>query len=321
MGHGCFARNDSGYILRLRGTLPNDTEGKKEADEAPFNEKNTRFDGWGEIASFLGRGIRTVRRWENDAALPVRRLFRGHRCPVYAYRNELAAWVSHREEHSAKPLYVTAKSGFGGKQNVAAPRDVLAGWKEIAIFLGRSVRTVQRREKELGLPVRRLKSKARSVPYALRSELVVWLRGFRIPGGSTREGTPGPESWVRLQNMIDGWSGCIAVLNDTGSIVAVNREWRASAHSYAIRNPHCGVGQNYVNVCRSLSNAKTGPTPATTIGVTELITRARQSLQISYRANSSTDNRRFLLQSASFDVQGVLCHVLIHSDVTELLGD
>ena len=95
MGHGCFARNDSGYILRLRGTLPNDTEGKKEADEAPSNEKNTRFDGWGEIASFLGRGIRTVRRWEKDAALPVRRLFRGHRCPVYAYRNELAAWVSH----------------------------------------------------------------------------------------------------------------------------------------------------------------------------------------------------------------------------------
>jgi hypothetical protein len=82
-----------------------------------------------------------------------------------------------------------------------------------------------------------------------------------------------------------------------------------------------GVGKNYVKVCTSLSKAGTGPTPAVTIGVTELLTGSRQSLQISYRANASTENRRFLLQSASFAVRGSLCHFLIHSDVTGLMGD
>jgi hypothetical protein len=292
----------------------------KKGDSLP-NSENTRLCGWENIAAFLDRGIRTVRRWEKDAALPVHRLFQGRRCPVYAYRNEIAAWVTDRQEQSSLPPHLTSKSGPDGEPHAAAPRDVLPGWKQIAIFLGCSVRTAQRREQELGLPVRRLESNARRMPYALRSELVLWLKEFRIPAGSTREGLLGPRSLLELQTMIDGWSACIAVLNDTGTIVAVNRAWRVSTHAHAVGNQDCGVGKDYINVCRSLSKAKTGPTPAATIGVTELLTGARQSLQLSYHANASSEKRLFLLQSASFDFQGRICHVLIHSDVTGLMGD
>jgi hypothetical protein len=56
---------------------------------------------------------------------------------------------------------------------VRAPQ--LNGWKEIAAYLGRSVRTVQRWEKEFGLPVRRFGiSKPESV-FAIRSEIDAWL--------------------------------------------------------------------------------------------------------------------------------------------------
>ena len=48
---------------------------------------------WKEIASFLDRAERTVRRWERDRGLPVHRVPGGERGGVYAYPSELADWL------------------------------------------------------------------------------------------------------------------------------------------------------------------------------------------------------------------------------------
>ncbi len=56
---------------------------------------------------------------------------------------------------------------------------VLNSWKEIAQYLGRGVRTVERWEKELGLPVRRPRNHPRSPVVAIPSELDEWLRHDR----------------------------------------------------------------------------------------------------------------------------------------------
>lgn len=53
--------------------------------------------------------------------------------------------------------------------------DVLNSWKEVASYLGRGVRTVQRWEQELSLPVRRPRGKSRSAVIAFKTELDVWL--------------------------------------------------------------------------------------------------------------------------------------------------
>jgi Tol biopolymer transport system component len=50
----------------------------------------------------------------------------------------------------------------------------LQSWKEIAAYLERDIRTAMRWEKELGLPVRRLRTDAHSSVYAYRSELEAW---------------------------------------------------------------------------------------------------------------------------------------------------
>ena len=54
--------------------------------------------------------------------------------------------------------------------------EVLNSWKEIAAYLGRGVRTVQRWEAELGLPVRRPRGKERSAVIALKADLDRWLK-------------------------------------------------------------------------------------------------------------------------------------------------
>src|SRR4051812_24196274 len=52
---------------------------------------------------------------------------------------------------------------------------VLSSWKEIAQYLGKSVRTVQRWEEQLGLPLRRPVSKERGIVFALTTEIDEWL--------------------------------------------------------------------------------------------------------------------------------------------------
>lgn len=76
--------------------------------------------------------------------------------------------------------------------------EVLNSWKEIAQYLGRGVRTVQRWESTLGLPVRRPHGRGRSAVIAMRSELDRWLKscptrnGFENGAGPDRNGT-GPK--------------------------------------------------------------------------------------------------------------------------------
>src|ERR1700748_1631376 len=57
-----------------------------------------RLDSWKEIASYLLRSERTVRRWEDTEELPVHRQLHEKRGSVYAYTNELDAWRLSRRQ-------------------------------------------------------------------------------------------------------------------------------------------------------------------------------------------------------------------------------
>ena len=50
------------------------------------------LNSWKEIAAYLDKDVRTVMRWEQNLALPVRRLPGGPKARVYALKSELDAW-------------------------------------------------------------------------------------------------------------------------------------------------------------------------------------------------------------------------------------
>jgi hypothetical protein len=62
-----------------------------------------RLDSWKEIAVYLGRDLRTVRRWEKKKGLPVRRVPGGERRAVFAYRADIDSWLKGQENGEAKP--------------------------------------------------------------------------------------------------------------------------------------------------------------------------------------------------------------------------
>ena len=81
----------------------------------------TILNSWKEIANYLDRGVRTVQRWERDLHLPVHRIGKGKRSPVYAKVSELNFWLSTSEV--VREQY--AKRVIPAKSAVAAERPVL----------------------------------------------------------------------------------------------------------------------------------------------------------------------------------------------------
>jgi hypothetical protein len=73
------------------------------------------LNSWKEIASFLDRGVRTVQRWERELQLPVHRIGKGKRSPVYAITTELKLWIRTaeipRNEKAAAQAIVAPRSG------------------------------------------------------------------------------------------------------------------------------------------------------------------------------------------------------------------
>jgi hypothetical protein len=62
---------------------------------------NDRLESWKEIASYLGREVRTVQLWEKNEGLPVHRQQHTRQGSVYAFRSELDAWRSARASSPA----------------------------------------------------------------------------------------------------------------------------------------------------------------------------------------------------------------------------
>lgn len=58
--------------------------------------------------------------------------------------------------------------------------DILNGWKEIANYLGKGVRSVQRYERDLGLPVHRISGRSASAVLASKAELDRWINITRV---------------------------------------------------------------------------------------------------------------------------------------------
>lgn len=59
------------------------------------------LNSWKEISNYIGRGVRTVQRWEELYGLPVHRAAGRDRSAVYALSDEVDAWLRSGKMHEA----------------------------------------------------------------------------------------------------------------------------------------------------------------------------------------------------------------------------
>lgn len=64
--------------------------------DSPPRHASPRLDSWKEIATYLKRGARTARRWERQEGLPVHRHRHSKQATVYAFPDEIDAWLKRR---------------------------------------------------------------------------------------------------------------------------------------------------------------------------------------------------------------------------------
>jgi TolB-like protein/Flp pilus assembly protein TadD len=92
----------------------------------------------------------------------------------------------------------------------ASPDGRLDSWKEIAAYLRREVRTVQRWEKSSGLPVHRLQIGKQGPVYAFKAELDAWYRDRR-PDLESDSGDQNARSLVDIRR-IRPWAVAVAAV-------------------------------------------------------------------------------------------------------------
>ena len=89
------------------------------------------FSSWKEIAQYLGKGVRTIQRWEHTLGLPVHRPA-GSRV-LLAYQTELDAWARGRKERRSdhgghpRPREATRHAWAAGESEQAATIRWLGG--------------------------------------------------------------------------------------------------------------------------------------------------------------------------------------------------
>jgi hypothetical protein len=85
------------------------------------SEDSTVLSSWKDIARYLGKGVRTVQRWERHLGLPVRRpIGASQKSAVLLYRGDVDAWLATR--FSARAL---EKNGPQRNQSSRSARSTL----------------------------------------------------------------------------------------------------------------------------------------------------------------------------------------------------
>jgi len=77
------------------------------SEPVPIDRRSTpeadRLESWKEIASYLGREVRTVQGWEKNEGLPIHRHQHARQGSVYAFKSELDAWREARKQIPEEP--------------------------------------------------------------------------------------------------------------------------------------------------------------------------------------------------------------------------
>ena len=128
---------------------------------------------------------------------------------------------------------------------------------------------------------------------------------------------PEAEVVALLRSTLDALSAHIAVLDHTGTIVAVNQAWRSFARASGFGGRDDGLGMNYLSVCER-SAGTSADAAQTAEALREIIGGRRFEFRTEYPCESAEGVRWFQLRvTRPRSVQTPLI-VVAHEDITEV---
>lgn len=167
-------------VLRTFSTKELQTHARQRMARKGSRMNREVLQSWKEIAHYMGRGLRSVQRWERNFGLPIHRKRGENRRQVFAFTDELHLWLrskpsgSSESQEDANAIVTKVTTG-------ETAVTFLNSWKEVANFVGFGMRTVQRWERRSGFPVHRPAGKLGSPIVALPEEIEQWLNNLPTP--------------------------------------------------------------------------------------------------------------------------------------------
>jgi diguanylate cyclase (GGDEF)-like protein len=125
------------------------------------------------------------------------------------------------------------------------------------------------------------------------------------------------ESRQFLQSTLDALPTQIAILDESGKIIAVNAAWRRQEMGNPLVGKACGEGTNYLDACRSaLGN---GVEEATTIatGIGAVFLNIRDEFSLEYPCDNDGARRWFSVRATRFQGSNRVRVVVAHEDITQ----
>jgi transcriptional regulator with GAF, ATPase, and Fis domain len=97
-----------------------------------------------------------------------------------------------------------------------------------------------------------------------------------------------------LQQTLDSLSAHIAILDESGEIIAVNRVWRAFAEANGGDPGRVSEGANYLRACESATGRNTEDAAAFAKGIRAVLSGWRERFELEYPCHSPTERRWFI---------------------------
>ena len=120
-----------------------------------------------------------------------------------------------------------------------------------------------------------------------------------------------------LQQTLDSLSAHIAILDESGEIIAVNGMWRAFAEANGSDPRRVSEGANYLRVCESATGLHAEEATAFAEGIRDVLAGRRATFAMEYPCHSPTEQRWFMGRVTPYFCDEKPWAVVAHENVTE----
>lgn len=119
-----------------------------------------------------------------------------------------------------------------------------------------------------------------------------------------------------LQSIINTLSAHIAIIDETGKILLVNKRWRGFAQKNGLNMEDDGVGENYLTVCDNVVGNEADEAIQAAHGIRKVIAGEIENFSLEYTCHNPDKIRCFSLRVSRIDVDGVNRIILAHEDIS-----
>ena len=98
--------------------------------------------------------------------------------------------------------------------------------------------------------------------------------------------------------VLDAIPAHIALLDESGTILSVNRAWHRFAEANVLGSASFGVGENYLSVCDTAHGDCADEAAAVSKGIQDVLRGTIETFELDYPCHSPTERRWFRLNAS-----------------------